>query len=166
MHREERFCRFCSTELPDWKGTLTPCNMQPADPVMVVTLGNEVHRIKVRPGPEGMREFEGKIRTLFNISNDVEFEVTFRCKAPLDDGVVPSEYRLSLPSEVCCSSASHLPTAVDTIQLEGMTSYEAATHCASLMAAQRLATGGSPAFVSSGMAQQTRRFSAEVAAQS
>jgi len=35
----------------------------------------------------------------------------------------------------------------DTIMLEGMNSYEAATHCASLMAAQRLATGGRPAFV-------------------
>ena len=60
--------------------------MRPADPVMVVTLGSEVHRIKVRPGPEGMKEFEGKIRVLFSIPEDVEFEVTFRCKAPAPDG--------------------------------------------------------------------------------
>jgi hypothetical protein len=59
---------------------------------MVVTLGNEVHRIKVRPGPEGMQEFQEKIRVLFNIPAEVEFEVTFRCKAPgPDGGKIPSE---------------------------------------------------------------------------
>ncbi len=72
---EERFCRFCSTELPDWKTALTPSHLKPAEPIMVVTLGSEVHRIKVKPGPEGVKEFEGKIRALFNIPPEVEFEV-------------------------------------------------------------------------------------------
>ena len=34
---------------------------------------------------------------------------------------------------------THCSIAADTIHLEGMSSYEAATHCASLMAAQRAA---------------------------
>jgi hypothetical protein len=45
------------------------------------------------------------------------------------------------------------PCTTDTIQLEGMSSYDAATHCASLMAAQRLAAsslnGGSSSFLGS-----------------
>lgn len=54
--------------------------------------------------------------TPLQIPDEVEFEVTFRCRAP-------------------CTT--------DTIQLEGMSSYDAATHCASLMAAQRLQAHGS-----------------------
>ncbi|GAX75824.1 hypothetical protein CEUSTIGMA_g3267.t1 [Chlamydomonas eustigma] len=121
---EEKFCRFCFAELPDWKSTLTPSSPLPDDPIMVVTLGDEVHRISVKPGAAGMAEFKTKIRRLFNISEDIDFDVTFRCKAPLEDGEIPS----------------------DTIQLDGMGSYEAAAHCASLMAAQRVATGGPHAF--------------------
>lgn len=45
---------------------------------MVVTLGNVVHRITVKPGPEGMKEFQRKIRRLFNIPEGVEFEVRGR----------------------------------------------------------------------------------------
>ena len=63
-------------QLPDWKSALTPVNLQPADPIMVVTLGNAVHRIKVKPGEEGMREFQAKIRALFQIPTEVEFEVS------------------------------------------------------------------------------------------
>lgn len=49
-------------------------------------------------------------------------QVSFRCRAP-------------------CTS--------DTIQLEGMNSYDAATHCASLMAAQRMASGNANALPAS-----------------
>lgn len=76
--REEHFCRFCNSQLPDWKGALTPNHLTPAEPIMVVTLGSEVHRIKVKPGPEGMAEFQGKIRKLFNIPEDVDFEASGR----------------------------------------------------------------------------------------
>lgn len=84
---------------------------------MVVMLGSEIHRIRVKPGPEGQAEFQQKIRALFNIPVDTEFEVSFRCRAP--------------PTNI-----GRAPT--DVIQLEGMAAYEAATHCAGLMAAQRL----------------------------
>eukprot|EP00798_Chlamydomonas_sp_ICE-L_P022768 gene22768-29936_t len=104
-------------ELPDWKTTFQTAKGPEADPVMVVTLGNQVHRIKVKPGEDGQKEFQSKIRDLFNIPPGVDFEVTFRCKAPPVVGITS-----------------------DTIQLEGMNSYNAATHCASVMAAQRIAS--------------------------
>lgn len=80
-------------------------------------MGNEIHRIRVKPGPEGQAEFKNKIRALFNISPETEFEVSFRCRAP---------------------TANQGQSPTDVIQLEGMASYEAAAHCAGLMAAQRL----------------------------
>lgn len=46
-----------------------------ADPIMVVTLGDEVHRVRVKPGEEGQREFQKEIRRLFQIPDEVEFEV-------------------------------------------------------------------------------------------
>ena len=74
---------------------------------MVVTLGNEVHRIKVKPGPEGMQEFEGKIRTLFNIPEEVEFEVSAVMHATAMPTVLPvhvamSEYTLQ-PLRMDCT---------------------------------------------------------------
>eukprot|EP00798_Chlamydomonas_sp_ICE-L_P026130 gene26130-11848_t len=113
---EEKFCRLCHKELPDWKTTFQTAKGPEADPVMVVTLDNQVHRIKVKPGEDGQKEFQSKIRHLFKIPPGVVFEITFRCKAP-----------------------SLVGSTSDTIHLEGMNSYSAATHCASVMAAQRIA---------------------------
>ena len=75
-HREENFCRFCNVQLPDWKSAFTPSHSQPADPVMVVSLGDMVHRIVVRPGDDGMKEFQERIRALFSIPEEVRFEVS------------------------------------------------------------------------------------------
>jgi hypothetical protein len=43
------------------------------DPIMVVTLGDVVHKIRVRPGEEGQRAFQAEIRRLFSIPPGVEF---------------------------------------------------------------------------------------------
>lgn len=93
------------------KSVSQPSPQQPVDPVMVVSLNGQFVKMRVRPGPEGMEQFRQQVRELFGIPPGVDFECSFRCKAP----------------------------SGDTIQLEGLASYEAATHCASLLAAQRLA---------------------------
>ncbi|KAG2431690.1 hypothetical protein HYH02_013267 [Chlamydomonas schloesseri] len=110
--KEESSCRFCNASLPDWKQILAPAPpSQPVEPIMVVSLGGRCVKLRVRPGPEGMAAFRQQVRELFNIPADVEFECSFKCKAP----------------------------SGDTVQLEGLASYDAATHVASLMAAQRAA---------------------------
>ncbi|KAG2439930.1 hypothetical protein HXX76_004049 [Chlamydomonas incerta] len=111
--KEERSCRFCNASLPDWKQILAPSPSGPApvDPVMVVSLGGRAVKLRVRPGPEGMAQFRQQVRELFGIPADVEFECSFKCKAP----------------------------SGDMVQLEGLASYDAATHVASLMATQRAA---------------------------
>lgn len=42
---------------------------------MVVTLGSVVHKVRVRPGPEGQKAFQLDIRRLFNIPSGIEFDV-------------------------------------------------------------------------------------------
>jgi hypothetical protein len=42
---------------------------------MVVTLGDVVHRVRVKPGEDGQKEFQQEIRRLFQIPDEVEFEV-------------------------------------------------------------------------------------------
>jgi hypothetical protein len=49
----------------------------------------QVHRIRVKPGAAGQAEFQSKIRALFSISDDVEFDVTFRCKVRYKDSLSP-----------------------------------------------------------------------------
>lgn len=57
-------------------GLLIICLAATCLQVMVVTLGDAVHRIAVKPGPDGMREFQQRIRTLFAIPDGTEFEVS------------------------------------------------------------------------------------------
>jgi hypothetical protein len=68
-------------------------------------------------------------------SRPAPLQVTFRCKAP----------SLTAAQPVASS---------DTIQLEGMSSYEAATHCASLMAGQRMAATAAAAASGQGQGQR------------
>ncbi len=161
---EERLCRFCKHELPDWKTVLSGPSLPPADPIMVVTLGSVVHKIRVKPGEEGQREFQREIRRLFNIPDSVDFEVRGRKPSPLArrrshlrvttsarerQRKAHTRARALQQSFAARSRAAQVtfrckaPCTTDTIQLEGMSSYHAATHCASLMAAQRMAASSS-----------------------
>ena len=81
--------------------------------VMAVTLNDQVHRVTVRPGPEGRREFESTIRCLFELHSQDDLEFTFDCQDPTNTG--------------------------ETVLLEGRRAYDAAFHCASITAARRQA---------------------------
>lgn len=65
---------------------------------MVVTLGNEVHRIRVKPGEDGMKEFQAEIRRLFQIPEEVEFEVS------------PAPVRVLPVSMVTLGAGQHVPS--------------------------------------------------------
>lgn len=145
--REETHCRFCNSKYQlDWRTSLaspteqqqqaaaapgangrsssTPASATAAaaaapersrprapTPIMAIIFEGQVHRIKVYPGPEGKARFQQQIRELVQLGDDEEFEVEFECKAP-DSGAV--------------------------LHLDGMDAFDAATHCASLTAAERL----------------------------
>lgn len=48
--RRERFCDFCSSELPDWKDVLTPCPGVTAPAVMNVNFDNKTYSFQARRG--------------------------------------------------------------------------------------------------------------------
>ena len=111
---EEKHCRFCNSALADWKGHLTPKELAPevpnVQPIMVVYFEGQIHRIPVKQGPDGLAEFQSKIRDLFRLPDDVDISLTFGCKEPM--------------------SGQHL-------KLEGVGAFDAAVHCASVAAADR-----------------------------
>ena len=57
---EERHCRFCQAALPDWRGAFG--HMPLETPTFTVVYQGVSHSIMVRPGEEGIAEFEQKIR--------------------------------------------------------------------------------------------------------
>ncbi|MEW5311194.1 MAG: hypothetical protein WDW38_002929 [Sanguina aurantia] len=112
---EETHCRFCNHTLSDWKASLTPESLKPevkrVQPIMVVYFEGEIHRIPVRQGGDGLNDFTLRIRQLFNLPEDVDISLTFGCKEPM--------------------SGQHL-------KLEGTGAFDAAVHCASVAAADRV----------------------------
>ncbi len=63
---EEKFCRFCNTNLTDWKSHLTPEELKPevskVQPIMVVYFEGQIHRIPVKQGDDGLTDFTTRIR--------------------------------------------------------------------------------------------------------
>ncbi|KAG2430316.1 hypothetical protein HYH02_013793 [Chlamydomonas schloesseri] len=112
---EERACRFCKAALPDWRDTLTP-KVPAAPPVMAIVYDGKVVRLQVKPGKEGMEEFQRQVRAAFGLGQDVELDCVFDCRAP---------------------------GTGEKIKLRGLESYSAAMHCAAVAAGERLAKTGS-----------------------
>ncbi|GIL91947.1 hypothetical protein Vretimale_18554 [Volvox reticuliferus] len=108
---EERYCRFCKLELPDWRDILTP-KVPAAPPVMAIVYDGKVVRLQVKPGREGQLEFQRQVRRAFNLGDDVELDCVFDCRAP---------------------------GTGEKIKLRGLESYSAAMHCAAVAAGERIA---------------------------
>ncbi|WIA44088.1 hypothetical protein OEZ86_010441 [Tetradesmus obliquus] len=121
--RREKFCDFCSCELPDWKSVLTPTPAPTAPAVMNVNFDNKTYSFQVLPGADGYRQFTEAIRKAFHLPDDSELNITFTCDEP--------------------SSAGSLLT------LSGPGAYDAAVHCAS---SSRVSEAGSDEHVSSSSA--------------
>ncbi|KIZ07041.1 hypothetical protein MNEG_0912 [Monoraphidium neglectum] len=103
---EERVCRFCHTELRDWKPVMTQATgAKVVTPYMRVSFGGKTYKVQVQPGPEGAAAFERQIRSLLQLPEGLEFDVIFHCRAP---------------------------GTGDKLQLQGLNAFDAAVHCASL----------------------------------
>ena len=103
---EERVCRFCHTELRDWKPVMTrAAGAKVVTPYMRVSFNGRTYKVQVQPGPEGAAAFERQIRSLLQLPEGLEFDVIFHCRAP---------------------------GTGDKLQLQGLNAFDAAVHCASL----------------------------------
>jgi hypothetical protein len=106
---EEKECRFCHKTLTDWKEVAVsePLKerLKSTRAMMAIMLNGVRHKIYVTPDKEGAKAFTNKIRELYGLDDDIEFEVIFHCKDP------------------------HNGTPV---KINGIEGYEAAVHCAKI----------------------------------
>ncbi|PNH02741.1 hypothetical protein TSOC_011246 [Tetrabaena socialis] len=111
---EESRCRFCSTLLPPLHATLTPSHLANVEVTayMAVVYGGVNHKIPVRPGIEGMADFRARVKCLFGLPFESEFQVSFECAAP---------------------------TSGEKLTLNGIGCFNAAAACAAISAAKRAA---------------------------
>ena len=107
---EERHCRFCNQELPDWRPALTPSALQPKPSVMSVRYKGVTHRIQYTPGPDGLEHFLSSLQRV-GIKVASASQVTFLCRSP-DTG--------------------------EEMALRGLSAFDAAAYCASITAATSL----------------------------
>lgn len=80
MCSEERQCRFCKVELPDWRDA--HANMPKATPIMTVVHNGVTHQVTVEPGPNGQERFQATIRKIFNLGESDAIQLTFGCRVP------------------------------------------------------------------------------------
>lgn len=104
---EEHKCRFCDSELPDWRPSILGDNEEQGNapkPLMAkLVFNNQIHVIPILPGPEGKAAFKKQVNELFGLGLNSRYEVTFECKLQADN-----------------------------VRLSGLHAYEAATRCAAL----------------------------------
>lgn len=84
---EERFCRFCNAELPDWRDVHV--GFPKATPVMTVVHNGVTHQVRVDSGPGGRERFQSMIRKIFNLGEEDAIQLTFGCRVPGAGRVMP-----------------------------------------------------------------------------
>lgn len=103
---EERRCRFCSKQLPDWKASMTPKDSEPSvTPRVTVKHNGKKYKIHVQPGEAGAKAFEADVRRLLQLPEDQSLDFNFEIKAPITG---------------------------DSVQLRGFNAWDAAVYCASV----------------------------------
>lgn len=113
--REEMHCRFCLTELPDWRDTHS--SLPKSNPIMTVIHLGQTYQVQVKGGEAGKAEFDRSIRDIFGLNGGDDIQLTFGCKVP--------------------GSSTELT-------LEGWEAFDAAVHCASISAGLRSGNTPSP----------------------
>lgn len=110
---EEHSCRFCEAVYPSWKESLTPANLKPAIPVVSVHYNGVCYRLRVKPGPDGFDSFQRQLQRITGLSVLDCMQITFQCRSP---------------------------DTAQELNFKGITAFDAAIHCASISAAERMAT--------------------------
>eukprot|EP00890_Picochlorum_soloecismus_P005840 jgi/Picsp_1/6257/NSC_03611-R1_protein len=105
---EERKCRFCQEDLPDWKQTHH--GLPKATPIMTVVHDGITHQVAVEPGDKGQVKFQADIRRIFGLEETDAIQLTFGCR---------------------------VPGSGQEVTLEGWESFDAAVHCAAISAGER-----------------------------
>jgi len=90
--QEETKCRFCDSQLLDWKDAFIPDDVKPYYASTTVTMRvifeGRTYYIKTTSGEAGKQEFINAIRQLCNIDDDVDFDLNFNVREPVVDNEI------------------------------------------------------------------------------
>uniref|UniRef100_A0A061S133 RING-CH-type domain-containing protein n=1 Tax=Tetraselmis sp. GSL018 TaxID=582737 RepID=A0A061S133_9CHLO len=111
--RKETHCEFCDQPLPDWRKAFPLTNPACSSAKITVSFSGVVHKVDVKPGPDGYESFERSIRQVFGLPEDAGFSIAFTCDEPAEPDI--------------------------KFNLRGKGAYDAAVHCAQLTAARNMA---------------------------
>ncbi|GIL54245.1 hypothetical protein Vafri_9818 [Volvox africanus] len=126
--QEEKVCRFCGDQLPDWRhvppagfavdGTAVPPPAVQAPPAyMRISYNGRSHKIRVRPGPDGTRQFIEDCRQLLKIPTHLEFDVVFHCKEPATQSDLRFRGLDAFDAAVYCASLANHAAALQQQQV-------------------------------------------------
>jgi hypothetical protein len=78
--REEKSCRFCHKELPDWKSHLDTDGDE--QPVMCVSHQAKSHYIFPQPGEAGLQQFRERVASILGLDSPAMVCLIFDCIDP------------------------------------------------------------------------------------
>ncbi|EFJ49176.1 zygote-specific protein, partial [Volvox carteri f. nagariensis] len=110
--RQENLCRFCGYSLPGLEESLTPAHLRATRVVTYMAIIHKNQALPVRPGAEGMAEFRARVRCLFGIPPDKQFNVSFECMAPSTGEVLVMNGMACFDAAVTCAAISAKKRAV------------------------------------------------------
>ncbi|GBF95979.1 hypothetical protein Rsub_08102 [Raphidocelis subcapitata] len=124
---EETTCRFCRGPYGDWRDALgaPEPGLEPAAPVMALSVRGRVHKLRVSPGPEGRRQFQSEVRRLLGRGGEGGGEGA--------GGEADAGPDVDVVFEI------KVPATGERVQLSGFQAFDAAAHCAAISAARRAA---------------------------
>lgn len=88
MHicREEVRCRFCSSDLPDWKlvlcGSAHTTHCCSVVPVVAVIFAGQEYRLAVQPTADGLQRFKKQVEVITGVPFTDGLDVRFFCRSP------------------------------------------------------------------------------------
>lgn len=84
LGREEKECRFCGSVLPLWVHNIAPSAVKPAPEALINVHGPDgsQHRIPLRPGLAGRREFTRRVRQVLCLPDYMAVTFNFEVAVP------------------------------------------------------------------------------------
>eukprot|EP00951_Prasinocladus_malaysianus_P022898 scaffold193198_cov33-Prasinocladus_malaysianus.AAC.1 len=79
--REESFCRFCDSKLPDWRAQAqAPAGA--SNPVMTICHNGKPVVVQPEPGPEGLAKFKTNLIQILGLKPGTDLQLIFECVEP------------------------------------------------------------------------------------
>lgn len=105
--REEKICRFCEHQLPDWRAQLGDIPSSGPRPIMRIELDGESHYIQLpRNACSNHVSIESMIKKAFNIPPTLQLDMSFLCPVPKTGECITLKGIATLPAAWHCAAVN------------------------------------------------------------